>query len=134
MRPVGQRSIRFVRLIPELSMMAKDTPLPGENWAAGRIRPAAPPLSLYVPEQQKATRCYRPADEPGHWADLAAEFPHPEKNDLLVSAFRSAAPPPVRGPRGRTAAGGQRGHPVQVATPRQLLTRMANPVDCRPIR
>jgi hypothetical protein len=77
--PVGQRTIRFVRLIPELSMMAKDTPLPGENWAAGRIRPAAPPLSLYAAEQQKATWCSRPADKPGYRADLAAEFPHPKK-------------------------------------------------------
>jgi hypothetical protein len=60
-------------------MMAKDTPLPGENWAVGRIRPAALPLSLYVAEQQNATWCSRPADEPGHRADLAAEFPHPKK-------------------------------------------------------
>jgi len=54
MRSVGQRTIRFVRIIPELSMMHKDTPLPVKNRDAVRMRATGPPLSLYLREQQKA--------------------------------------------------------------------------------
>jgi hypothetical protein len=52
------------------------------------------------------------------------------KNELVVSGFpvsRATARFAVHAGRGRPAGA----TPVQVATPRQLLTRAANPVDFR---